>query len=367
MLILTSALFAVAVGWVVLLELVPADGPAAPRGAEAIPIGVLGGLAVLFSVGHNGEVLDRLIYTRELQLVADLGLVDGLAHAWRAGREPAFTVFLWAVGSVGTTTGALYACVAASSIAVYLAAAARLLGSRRLPLLWLSTLALGFFTAYSSIVARQGLSMVLVFAALCLTFSGSRRLWPLVLLATSCLLHWSALPIAVITALIGFVRVPLRAAVVVWVLGAGLFVMQVRLSFLNSVEAVAPRISAYSEAGLLAVYTGGVSRLDFLAFSAVFLIIGLLQSKYADVPPWYSQLLVAYCLFNMYLLLLGFIAYSDRLAAYSWYLAPLIIAAPAGSVGPVGRRARTVSVVAALVAVGFALGPFRHFLHLAGA
>jgi len=125
-------------------------------------------------------------------------------------------------------------------------------------------------------------------------------------------------------------------------------------------------LSAQANGGTLLVLAGlivyeGVHRLVSppAAGGLAILIVGLVAVWRGAPTPWYARLVLFYCTLNTYFLLFGFIYFSDRLAAYSWTLAPLVLATPfAYPKAPVGRLL-TVLFVIAVLAFGFTIGPFQ--------
>jgi hypothetical protein len=203
------------------------------------------------------------------------------------------------------------------------------------------------------------MSMVMLFAAICLILTGVRSGWWILLLFAAALMHWSAIPIALTIALLTFVRVRLRVLVAVWGVVAILFLTGVQERLLGPVAEIIPGLSDYTNPTLNQEYTGGVNRRDFLIFSLVILVVGLIAVRRGTPTPWYPRLMAFYVTLNIYFLLFGFILYSDRLAAYSWTLAPLVLATPFAYPKSTIGRIGTVGFVASAIAYGFVRGPFQ--------
>jgi hypothetical protein len=123
-----------------------------------------------------------------------------------------------------------------------------------------------------------------------------------------------------------------------------------------------PGLNEYVNTSLNRDYRGGVNRRDFFLFSVVILVLGLLALWKGAPTPWYSRLIAIYCVLNTYFLLFGFILYSDRLAAYSWTLAPLILATPFAEPRTGVGRVSTIAFTTAVVAIGFTIGPFAQMI-----
>jgi hypothetical protein len=70
------------------------------------------------------------------------------------------------------------------------------------------------------------------------------------------------------------------------------------------------------------------NRMDFFIFTVFGIFAGLFLYKYLFRDSKYEKLIKIYILFSSVFFLLGFIAYSDRIAAYSWFLLPIILWIP---------------------------------------
>jgi hypothetical protein len=355
----TNALAVTAVAWTLILIVAPPASALRARLNALIPLVIFSVYAVVFAVKGNFDLPDRLVYTDELRYIAGHTLGDTFSLTFRTAREPLYVAFMWIVSNGGQTTSWLYLCIGATCTAVFVYGILRLVPWWQAPLIWLTTLALGFFTSYASLVARQGLSMAMLFAAICLILTGARTRWWIVLLVVSALLHWSAIPIALTIALVALTQVRLRVAVAVWGVVAILFLTGLQERFLGPVAALVPGLTNYVDASRNQDYLGGVNRRDFFLFSLAILIVGLFVVRKGAPTPWYPRLVVFYCILNTYFLLFGFINFSDRLAAYSWTLAPLVLATPFAYPKNTSGRLGTVAFLSGVLAFGFVIGPFQ--------
>jgi hypothetical protein len=354
----TIALSILAVLWTLTLVLASPGSFRAAQVNAFIPLAIFSVLAVIFAVKGNDQLTDRVVYTNELHFIAGHTLGEAFGLTFRTAREPLYILFMWGVSNEGQTTAWLYFCVGTACVLTYIFSILKLLPLRQTPLIWLTTLALGFFTSYASLVARQGLSMAVLFAAICLILAGVRSRWWILLLVVSALIHWSAIAITLAVALVALTRVRLRVYVAVWVGTSMLFLAGVQEKLMGPAAGMIPGLNDYVNVSLNRDYLGGVNRRDFFLFSFVILAFGLFVLWKGAPTPWYSRLVAIYCALNTYFLLFGFILYSDRLAAYSWTLAPLILATPFAEPRTGMARMRTIVFVAAVVVFGFTVGPF---------
>lgn len=332
---------------------------AAPH--QAPLLAALVGLVVVYSLVANTTVLDRLFYTTDLERASGVSfseLFNRAAFEPTAGTEPVYLILLWVMSRFGTTTSVFFLFIALTTSLLYLWPLVRLLDWWKATFVFVLALALGTFTSYTSIVARQSIAMSLMSAAICWGLIGRRTQLAVALAVVASLAHWSALPFAAVVLLSLRITVPLRVALVGWLGCAALFVTGSQTRVLGGLTAYLPKQDLYTSSSLASVYTGGVNRLDFLAFGAAMLLAFLAMRWWLDVPEWYTPVLVVFIGFNAIFLLGGFVYYSDRLAAYSWYLAPLLAAAPL--VSRSSTRSRTMGAIVAVAAGGLAVvsGPF---------
>jgi hypothetical protein len=348
----------VAALWTLMLILAPPESALRGRVNALIPLVILSIFAVVFAVKGNDGLPDRIVYTNELQYIAGHTLGGAFALTFTTSREPLYILFMWLVSNASHATAWLYFCVGTVCTLIYLGGLLRLVPLWQAPLVWFTTLSLGFFTSYASLVARQGLSMAMLFAAICLILKGTRSRWWVLLLMAAALMHWSAIPIALTIALLAVLRIRLRLVVAVWGIAAILFLTGIQEWLLGPLAGIIPGWNEYTDPNLNSAYTGGANRRDFLLFSLVILVIGLIAVGRGAPTPWYSRLMVFYLALNTIFLLFGFILYSDRIGAYSWTLAPLILATPFAYPKSRIGRIGTVAFLAAVIGYGFVRGPF---------
>jgi hypothetical protein len=359
--VIALTVFLVLVVVTVAATTVTTEGSAVRAPIHQVPL-VAGLVAVVvgYSLMANTTVLDRLFYTEDLSRASGRSLPELFDPASFApnATEPIYLVLLWFMAQFGTSTAVFYLVIALASSILYLWPVISLLGWWRATYVFLLALVLGTFTSYTSIVARQSIAMALLSAAICWGLIGRRRTLALLLAVAAALTHWSAAPFALAVIVLMRVRVPVRVALAVWGICALLFVTGSQARVLGPLTAYIPKQQDYTASSLASVYTGGVNRLDFLAASAAMLGLFLLAQHLLDLPEWYARVLVAFTVFNAVFLLGGFVYYSDRLAAYSWYLAPLLAAAPI--VSRPSAKSRTMGVMVAVAAGGLAVlsGPF---------
>ncbi|WP_179228916.1 EpsG family protein [Parenemella sanctibonifatiensis] len=243
--------------------------------------------------------------------------------------EPLFGHVLWALGRVFPTTEVvLFAGVSLILAVCLFVANGRLMPSWAVTPAFLTLVASGWFSAYTGVAVRQGLAFGVLLVAVSLALSGYRPRWVTgVLLVAAPLFHWTALygSVVVVVVAAGLRLLTLRVAVAGWIVLALLFVTGTQRQILGPVAGAVPAIESYSSSAALENYGSGGNRLPFLLVSGAILGLVLLLRTLSDQDAVTDRLIVIYVLWNYLFLLLGFVAFSDRLAAYSWMLAPTLL------------------------------------------
>jgi hypothetical protein len=279
-------------------------------------------VAIASSATAKFRVSDQFVYAR---LFRDLGLLDS---PQQAGTDTDF-LFVWAIWALGhvvpTHPALLFGAVATALATAYLFACYRILSPWAALAAWMTLIASGWFASYSVVAIRQGLAIACLMAAVAIvvTSDGSRvLLYSLLLLAP--LFHWSATIPALLAALVSLRDVSVRLVALTWCGLAIAFLLDVQQRLFGRFEQELPRMAEYLAPGSFRSYEAGGNRLDFLLVSAAFVAIGLLGRRLLGRDKTLDRLLVILVTFNCYYLAFGFVAFSDRIAAYSWFIAPLL-------------------------------------------
>lgn len=279
---------------------------------------------VWWSATAQLDVVDRDVYVKWLDV---LTWADSPFAASTVDTDPVFGAFLWGIGQLGAhTPEALFGAVAATMSVLMLVGYSRFLTPWSTVMAWVTTLCLGLFLAYSTVAVRQGLAVASLVLAVGLYVASGRAHWRwmllLGLLAGST--HWSAVAFTAVLLSIAFAKVNLRLVALGWLAAAGLFLTGLQSTLLSGLTAMIPRFGEYTGSSAYSSYGSGGNRLVFLLFS---LALGVLCWVGLRIRPDEQQrrLVTAYLAFNTLFLLLGFVAFSDRLAAYSWFLLPALV------------------------------------------
>lgn len=183
------------------------------------------------------------------------------------------------------------------------------------------------FFSYISLVLRQGLAMAFIFYAVACIINveeeaRNKKIFIPLLLAS--FTHWSAIPIAIIILIIKNKSIRIKHLVLLWALSSILFLSDLQSKIFKPIANLLPPLESYSSQSTIDYY-GSVNRIDFLVFSFIWVVIGLYFYNKLNKEKSYGIVLKIYISLNIFFLLFGFIAFSDRLASYSWFFIPVII------------------------------------------
>lgn len=309
------------------------------------PIASLVSITALAAAPANYDVVDKTRYAVEFESLSFDAPGEVFNTTITDGREPAYLLFNWIVGRF-THDADVYFLVTAAFCATALAAVLWLIlgsGWQTAVVLYV-TFCFGFFMDYSSFLLRQGLSISFLVLAIALVLRNVKLVWILLALGAAVLFHWSAIPAAIIILVVRLV--PLRTDILlgVWVLLSVSYFTGLNARLAGPLGTSIEQVEVYANPDLAQTYAGGTNRPNFWLFSAGPLAVAYASFKRFDfLPAWYAKLLNTFILLSCYFLAMGFVFFSDRVAAYSWTLVPVLVSIPfmrhPGRAGPVLRVA----------------------------
>jgi hypothetical protein len=267
---------------------------------------------------------DTLIYVNEFKSFSGVSLTNIFKYS---DREPLYVILVWLISQVTDSHYYFIAIIWLISCILLLVGLKKVFRSSHLLYVFFTYIHFPLFMSYILIGTRQGLAMTTLTLALCsLLFSDKKKLFYLLLLVAP-LFHSSAWAFSIILLLIKMFKTSLKFAVTTWCLLAIFFVTSLNNDVFGFLRKFVPDIDIYTSYEAISRFQG-VNRLDFLLFSAAFLVLGIfLYNKIVDErhKHIYKVILNCYILFNLVFLMLGFIAFSNRISTYSWYLIPLLV------------------------------------------
>lgn len=218
-----------------------------------------------------------------------------------------------------------------------------------------------FFIFFSYVLntMRQGLAISFLIVALSAMIYKKKN-WTFILsIIIAPIIHITALPISLCLLLLRWFKIKLLPVFLLWVASILLFISGYNSALFKGVQS--KLINTYTSDYALGRYSGLTNRVDFLLFSVFIALIAFVIWRYIlKKDTEYEKLLIYYLLANSYFLCLGFIAFSDRIAAYSWFIIPILIwkAIPKTK----NSRYKVVFVLASFLLTGILSGGFNVIL-----
>jgi hypothetical protein len=265
--------------------------------------------------------IDMERYIRDYELLHNYNLIDAMKNF---DREPFFLMFQWALSQLTTNTEAFYIAVGFSISIILIIALRKYFEPWQVVLIFFSYLNFFLFFPYITNTIRQGFAIAFILLALMILLSKGRQFGFYFSIIIAPLFHFSSIPMSLILLVLSKFYIPLKYTLLIWFSAALLFVTGLNYSLFSPLESLIPQIDVYTDASTILNYGGGTNRIEFFIFSFLGLALSFLLRNRLNNNNTYNLLLNAYILFNSYFLLLGFIAFSDRLASYSWFLLPIL-------------------------------------------
>lgn len=303
-------------------------------------------------------------YISALSVMRDMSFLDSWEYF---GWEPLFIFLQWTFAQVSLNENLYIIYTAIIYIIIYYFVSKTLFSSWQRLFFFFAYLSFSSFYSYLFNGTRQGFSMALILLAIGVWSNDKatkKKTKIVACLIGSCLFHTSAIPVSIILLFLMISKVTLNKLLVIWVFfsvlfltGANTFISSIPV--LNNIE----YLTTYSDDGLIDYY-GGSNKLDFYVFSLLALIGSLFL--YFKVPLEeakkiiYLNLLKSYIVINTLFLAFGFIAFSNRLAIFSWILIPLLIIYPI-LYSKVNARFLLFATVLALTIIGFFTSAYEVF------
>lgn len=283
-----------------------------------------------FNVGDSlGDIKN---YINVFQSMHSLPLSSTLeATNW----EPLFVLIQWVISRFTDDPYAYILCTFVLYIFIFNQSMKKMFVSWQRLFIFFAYINFSFFYAYILNGSRQGFAMMFMLLAIgyWLGDHPSRSYKVFFAGLATALCHYSSIPIVITLLLIKKFNVALRPLLYCWVLLSILYLTGLN-SLIGNIPAVnqISFVNGYSDAVSLEYFGGQTNKLSFLLFSAFFLFLSLVFYKKVPMEDQkrtiYLNIIKCYTAFNSYFLLFGFIAFSNRVASYSWFMIPLLMAYP---------------------------------------
>ncbi|CAH1194597.1 hypothetical protein PAECIP111892_01757 [Paenibacillus auburnensis] len=267
--------------------------------------------------------IDTGTYTYDFSSMTSYTLKE--TFLYNSTNEPLFVIVSWIVAHFTENPRIYLAVLWVVFIVPFYLSLNRMYKPWQVAVIIFSYLNFGFFYSYSSNVLRQGISIAFIILSLSYYLMGQKNKKPYVFLTVGCLFHWTGISAAVAVILLIKTNIKLRYLLGFWMLSALLYVTNLNAKLVAPFAGIIPKFDVYSSTSALQAYSNQTNRLDFLLFSAVWVAIGIVLYYFFYREDEYLRIIKAYIVLNSLFVLCGFLAFSDRIAAYSWFLIPLLI------------------------------------------
>lgn len=284
-------------------------------------------LTVIISV-VNPITADMRRYLSHLNIVENIGLFDAIAQSrW----EPGFVTFQWLLSKISTSYVFFISITTLLIVLIIISALKRIVPYDKIPLIIFGYLSLFSFYSLINNVLRQEFSVAfLLIMLICLKKNKYMLAVTFLIIAVS--FHMTAI-IGAILIISHKMNFSFNTHIYIFFVTALTMLFNINQQIVSLlpfslVDDAGNYIQQYTSDSSLLRY-GEVNRLDFLLFSVFWFVFGLFfYKKYMRGDLFYELIIKAYAIYGSMFFLFGFISFSDRLAAYSWFLIPLLLFYP---------------------------------------
>ncbi|MGM0904266.1 MAG: EpsG family protein [Bacillota bacterium] len=268
---------------------------------------------------------DLHVYINQFYSYQDLSLIDTFKIS---KSEPLFTIVQWSLAQVFESDKFFKLSIWLLFTFIFIKSLRNIFLPWQVLVVFFSYMTYFIFFSYILNTMRQGIAISLLMLAISLLiFQPNKKKLFVILIILAPLFHMTALPLSVALLLLKKFQIPTKLIVGIWIASIFLFLTGLNQTLFGSLNSI--YLESYTADITFGNYGGASNKITFLLFSIIGLIVGWLLQKYlARNSDSSVALLRVYLVFNSYFLLLGFIAFSDRIASYSWFLIPLMVWLP---------------------------------------
>lgn len=265
-----------------------------------------------------------IAYTNNFVYISQLSLPEALQFSF---WEPLFVIKQWIISRFTTDT-TTYIVI---SLILYISLLSTVVNKLFTPWQRIFVIYLYFnfvfFYAYIFNGMRQGFSMMFMLLLIALIANNASKFKRFFTIICAALFHYSSIPIVLFIVIAN--KLKLKTLLALWVILAFLFITN-----LNQIFSYLPIsfVERYTSQETLEHYGGAINNIKFLIFNTAFLLIGIYLNKKIDfiegAKEMYLVILKSYIASNIIFMMFGFIAFSNRIASFSWLIIPILIIYP---------------------------------------
>lgn len=266
--------------------------------------------------------IDTLAYTSSFTKMRYLSFTESFQFF---GGEKLFNVIVWLTAQVSGNPRVFLLVICCLFLLPFLKTLNKLFLPWQATLMLFTYLNFPFFVSYTQNTIRQGVALALFMYAIALWLKHEKSKKYYFILLVTPFIHWACLPFSLILFFSAKIKLRLRVLYGIWGVLAIFFITNLNISLARPFQKIIPNLGDYTGSATLMAYGGKVNRIDFLLFSAFLIALVSFLYFYVHRDETYKNMIKIYVMFNSVFLLLGFVAFSDRIAIYSWFLAPLLL------------------------------------------
>lgn len=276
-----------------------------------------------FYVVYTTPILytDRYVYSRIFNLASQFSL-DLLFE--NVDHEPLFLLLTKLISDL--VSNEIYFYVAVHLIFLFFLIAGLVKLKNWYTVIFTLFIFLNYIFYYSYILngIRQGIAFACVIYLIGLLFK-NKYINALIFSIIPIMFHYSSIPIVLIVFLIKYLNkyLTIKLLIIIYIMLSILYIFDLQYIFVGYLPI--NYLLEYSSSDLVE-YFGEVNNLIFLIYNTIFLIIFYFYYSKNKNDNSFIYIYKIYIGFSLYFILFGFIAFSNRIAAYSWLIIPVVIA-----------------------------------------
>uniref|UniRef100_UPI00403FA066 EpsG family protein n=1 Tax=Paenibacillus sp. FSL F4-0243 TaxID=2954732 RepID=UPI00403FA066 len=273
---------------------------------------------------------DMINYITTFQRMNSLSLSDSFKNfTW----EPLFLLLQWVLSRFSSSIDTYLFVTFGLYATLLIVALKKLFVTWQQIYIFFAYLNFTFFYIYIFVGSRQGFSIMFMLIAIGLMLAEEKKYKFYLCAIASILCHYSVLPVILFLVAYKMFNISLKPVLVLWIVSAFLF--------LTKQNTILLKIPFISKMDFISLYTSNVfdsfsastsNNIFYFIFSAFFLMLSIILYKKISMSDEkkikYIKLITCYAAFNIFYLLLGYIAFSYRVAMYSWFLVPILVYYP---------------------------------------
>lgn len=315
---------------------------------------------------RDTDYSDTMVYTKVFSEMRYIGFMDAFQYF---GGEKLFNIIVWTTAQFTENVYIFLLIIWVLFAIPFIKSLYKLFLPWQVAVVFFTYVNFPFFIYYTQNTIRQGVAIALLLYAITLWLKGEKGKTYYTILVITPFLHWMCTPFSMLLLFASKINLKLRMFIGIWTILAAAFVTNTNKLLILPIWNLIPNIDAYTGSWAMSEYGNKVNRIDFLVFSGFWIVVSTLFYQFVYRNDTYIKLIKIYVMFNSLFLLLGFVAYSDRIAINSWFLIPILVWYPIFKSNRPLTILKYVVIIVSFV-TGYITGvlgdynPFDYFNHL---